>query len=113
MAIEALNEAGYRSLPVSNGDEALAALETGAEVDVLFTDIVMPGSRNGVELALEVRRRCPKIPVLFATGYSDRQVLARWPGRIDLLSKPYSVDDLIMNIAACVSRGEAVEIASR
>jgi two-component sensor histidine kinase len=76
VVVAALTESGYRVIAASSGDAALALMTSangvGPDVDVVFTDIVMPGSLNGVAMALELRRMRPLLPVVFATGYSDR-----------------------------------------
>ena len=82
------------------GDAALALMEGGASVDVVFTDIVMPGKLNGVDLALALRRLHPRLPVVFASGYSDRRVLERWPGTAEILAKPFRIDDVARAISA-------------
>jgi two-component system, cell cycle sensor histidine kinase and response regulator CckA len=68
----ALTERGYRVLSAPNGDEAMRLLESdGAAVDLLVTDMVMPGALNGRDLALAVRHRFPRAKVLFISGYVD------------------------------------------
>lgn len=100
MVIDGLHVQGYEVIEAADADEALLCLERDAAVDLLFTDIAMPGRMTGVDLALEVRARWPQIPVLFTTGYSDRSVLARWPARIDLLAKPYAQQALAWRVRA-------------
>ncbi len=104
VVVAALTESGYRVIAASSGDAALALMTSangiGPDVDVVFTDIVMPGSLNGVAMALELRRMRPSLPVVFATGYSDRKVLDRWPGLAEVLAKPYSIDDVARAIQA-------------
>ncbi len=100
VVVAALTEFGYRVIAACSGDEAVLLMGEGAAVDVVFTDIVMPGSRNGVEMALELRREYPELPVVFASGYSDRRVLEGWPGTVEVLAKPYSIDDVARAIEA-------------
>jgi CheY-like chemotaxis protein len=68
----ALRELGYRVLEVRSGDAALDMLDRHDDVDLLFTDIVMPGGLNGRQLADEALRRKPGLRVLFTTGYTRR-----------------------------------------
>ena len=92
-ADEMLTDLGYRTRRVGSAREALDALApAGAGFDVVFSDVIMPGT-NGVDLAKEVRRRWPGLPVVLTSGYSN--VLAQ-EGRhgFELLSKPYSIDEL-------------------
>ena len=92
-ADEMLRDLGYRTHLVGNAAEALAALNIGhADFDVVFSDVIMPGM-NGVELAREIRRRRPELPVVLTSGYSN--VLAQEGAQgFELLRKPYSVAEL-------------------
>jgi len=103
----ALQESGYAVEQAADAEVALQILERGAPIDLLFTDIAMPGRLNGVELALEARRMRPGLPVLFATGYSDRAVLSRWPGSIQMLAKPYAPETLAAKLRACLDARRA------
>jgi CheY-like chemotaxis protein len=77
---------GYRTISASNAREALAILDSGAKVDLLFTDIVMPGAMDGWQLAEQAALRRPKLKVLFTSGYSAANA---HPVRSNLLTKPY------------------------
>jgi CheY-like chemotaxis protein len=91
---------GYRAIPAANADEALVLIDQGTPCDLLFTDVIMPGSRNGRELAGEVLRRRPGIKVLYTSGYSQSAIIHN--GRLDqgvlLLTKPYRRADLAQMI---------------
>ena len=93
--IEVLRELGYRILEASDGPSALLVLER-QEVELLFTDVVMPGGMNGRELADEAVRRHPGLKVLFTTGYTRNAIVHH--GRLDsdvhLIAKPYSLTEL-------------------
>ena len=92
-AEQALRELGYRTVWVTDAPTALAEIaRTPARFEVVFSDVVMPGM-NGVELAGEIRRRRPDIPVVLTSGYSDVLASEGTHG-FDLLRKPYSVADL-------------------
>ncbi|MGI3899347.1 MAG: ATP-binding protein [Janthinobacterium lividum] len=88
-----LDDLGYHTLWVPNADEALAQLATeAARFDVVFSDVVMPGM-SGIDLAHEVRRRYPHLPVVLTSGYSH--VLAQeGPHGFDLVHKPYSAEQV-------------------
>ena len=91
-ATQILDDLGYQGEWVANADQALARLSSSAEFDVVFSDVVMPGL-NGVDLAREIRRRHPDLPVVLTSGYSH--VLAEeGPHGFDLLHKPYSAAQL-------------------
>lgn len=90
---DALEEAGYDVLEAGSADEALEVLEAYNEVLVLFTDIRMPGSLNGLELARIVHERWPKMKLLLTSGDT-------WPSENEIpddgrfLPKPYRVETL-------------------
>ena len=90
VAITNLTRLGYRILVAANADEALALIDGGAQPDLLFTDVVMPGSLDGLGLAQEAVKRRPGLKVLLTSGFTERGAGGGsrpipWP----LLSKPY------------------------
>ena len=96
---------GYRATPAANADEALGLVDQGITFDLLFTDVIMPGSKNGRELADEVLRRRPDVKVLYTSGYSESAIIHN--GRLDLgvllLTKPYRRSDLAQMIRGALS----------
>ena len=106
---DALRELGYRVLEADGAVAALGLLDAhGAEVDLLFTDVVMPGV-NGRRLADEARRRRPGLKVLFTTGYS-RNAVIRDGGVFDagtqIIGKPFTVEELAGKLRAALGRRE-------
>jgi len=95
VAVQAVTALGYRVLEADGGAAALAVLD-GGPVDLLFTDIVMPGGMNGRELAREGQRRRPELRVLFASGYANGSTVPEdaEPGSAETLAKPYRDADL-------------------
>jgi signal transduction histidine kinase len=94
-AVELLGELGYRVVEATSGKEALALLATHSDIDLLFTDIVMP-EMNGRELADRARQSYPRLKVLFTTGYTRNAVVHNGivdPG-VRLLSKPFTLEQL-------------------
>ena len=92
-AEQALRELGYSTVWVTDATKALAEIErVPFRFEVVFSDVMMPGM-NGVELAGEIRRRRPDLPVVLTSGYSD-VLAAEGTHGFDLLRKPYSVADL-------------------
>ena len=89
--VDALAAAGFAVRVAVNGEAALAELERDGAVDIVFSDIVMPGSISGIDLAAIVRERWPALPVVLATGYTERRVSI--PG-VKILAKPYDVEQL-------------------
>jgi len=88
----ALEAGGLFVIMAETADAALACLEAGTKVDFIFSDIVMPGTLNGIDLARTVVSRFPHIKVILATGYSENRV--SMPG-VQVLSKPYDVADML------------------
>ncbi len=108
---ESLRDLGYNVITAPDGTEALAVLESGASMDLLFTDVTMPGPLNGVTLALAARMRQPRLKILFTSGYSERDVLAQWPEPLDVLQKPFNRGELAHRIAHSLHPAEpAAEI---
>ncbi|MCJ2064732.1 PAS domain S-box protein [Methylobacterium sp. J-088] len=105
-AEQALGELGYSTVWAKDGAQALAEIErVPFRFEVVFSDVVMPGM-NGVELAGEIRRRLPDMPVVLASGYSD--VLAEEGTHgFELLRKPYSVADLSRVLRRAVQEAKA------
>lgn len=92
-AVELLNDLGFDTRRVANANEALAVLERSRnEIDILFSDVVMPGI-DGVELARQVRERWPDLKVVLTSGYSHVLADDAHHG-FALLHKPYSVEEL-------------------
>jgi CheY-like chemotaxis protein len=95
-AIEALGELGYRVLHAADAKIALDTLDREPEIDLLFTDVVMPGGMNGRQLADEAAKRRPELKVLFTTGYTRNAIIHH--GRLDpgvnLIGKPYTFEEL-------------------
>jgi PAS domain S-box-containing protein len=95
-----LSALGYRVLTASSADEAVLMLDRNGRIDVLFTDVVMPGAVSCTELAERARRQHPGIRVLFTSGYTENALIhnGRLGEGINLLSKPYSRDELAVAI---------------
>jgi PAS domain S-box-containing protein len=94
-----LASAGYAVVSAPSGEEALSMLEEAGTVDLVFTDVMMPGGMNGLQLADQVRARRPGTPILVTTGYMDELPAARGQ-RLDILSKPYRQEDLLARVRA-------------
>ena len=75
-----LKELGYTTRCAANADQALALLDAGEQVNAVFTDVVMPGEMNGLQLANIVRVRYPDIAIVLASGYSEAE--AEWSGEV-------------------------------
>ncbi|QLC24014.1 response regulator [Parasphingopyxis algicola] len=95
---------GYRVLRASNGREALDLLSGDACVDLVLTDVVMPGELNGVALATRVRRTFD-IPTVLTTGSPTHHFMNGAGGRFALLLKPFTIGELNTRIASALSAG--------
>jgi signal transduction histidine kinase len=87
---------GYHTLAAGNAAEALALIDAGERIDLLFTDVMLPGGMNGRQLATEAAKRRPGLKVLYTSGYTENALIHH--GRLDagvlLLAKPYLSSDL-------------------
>jgi len=106
---DGLRDRGYRVVEAADGNAALAALNRDSNIRFLFTDIMMPGGMNGVTLARTARSLHANLKIMFASGYSDRRVVAEWPEHLDFLQKPYGLETLANRIASRLRQKEAAE----
>jgi CheY-like chemotaxis protein len=94
--ITQIQSLGYTTLSAGNAQEALSVLRSSDPIDLLFTDVIMPGSMNGRELSIEALKLRPTLNVLFTSGFAEDAM--DQDGRLDrdilLLAKPYSRADL-------------------
>ncbi|MDP8914807.1 MAG: PAS domain-containing protein, partial [Pseudomonadota bacterium] len=99
LVVDVLQELGYRAVEAANGDAGLKLLQTDMRVDLLVTDIGLPGL-NGRELADAARRRRPNLKVLFMTGYAENATVANGflaPG-MQMMTKPFAIEALATRI---------------
>ncbi len=89
-----LNDRGFAVHEAASGDEALAYIDQGGAVDVMFTDINLPGSLNGAELATQVRARRPELPIVYASGRYNAGDIAPLVSRSVFVPKPYNPADV-------------------
>src|SRR5580693_9346976 len=93
-AAEMIQEGGFEVVEASNADEAVAILEARLDIAVVFTDIQMPGSMNGLKLAIAVRERWPPIHIVATSGLVDVRT-GDLPEGGRFLPKPYSPAQII------------------
>jgi CheY-like chemotaxis protein len=98
--VEMLTDLGYRVLKAADAASALAVVESGVPIDVLFTDVVMPGLLRSPELARMARERLPNLAVLFTSGYTENSIVhgGRLDPGVELLGKPYTRESLARRI---------------
>jgi signal transduction histidine kinase/ActR/RegA family two-component response regulator len=100
LTVEMIHELGYDATRVASAEAALGALADRRTVDIVFSDVMMPGRMNGVELAQEIRRRRPNLPVLLTSGYAEAARRKAGSQRIKIIPKPYRIDELRDALAA-------------
>jgi CheY-like chemotaxis protein len=88
LAMEIVAEAGFNGIEAANADEALAILESRSDIAVVFADIDMPGSLNGMQLANQIRDRWPPTEIILTSGQL-RPHNDRMPARAVYIPKPY------------------------
>ena len=103
---EVLRELGYKVLEAADGPTTLALLRANGPVDLLFTDVVLPGGMTGAELAREAARLQPGLNTLFTTGYARNAIVhhGRLDPGVDLLTKPFSYSDLAARVRDILDR---------
>ena len=100
IAIEIVSSLGYKVEAAPDGPSALAILDEGVPIDVLLTDVVLPGGMNGVALATAALQRRPSLHVLYTSGYTENAILHNGviDGSVKLLDKPYRRKDIAQRL---------------
>lgn len=98
--VATLTDLGYQVLKAKNADSALTVIDSGIHIDLLFTDVVMPGKLRSPELAKKAVLRLPGIGVLFTSGYTENSIVhgGRLDEGVELLTKPYTREALARRI---------------
>jgi signal transduction histidine kinase/DNA-binding response OmpR family regulator len=99
-AVTLLTELGYRVFKARDAASGLSVIESGVPIDLLFTDVVMPGALRSPELARKARERLPQIAVLFTSGYTENAIVhgGRLDAGVELLGKPYTREQLARKV---------------
>jgi signal transduction histidine kinase len=105
-SVEVLRELGYQVLEATDGPSALALLKANDSVNLLFTDVVLPGGLSGADLAKQAAELKPDIRTLFTTGYARNAIVhhGRLDAGVDLLTKPFSYADLAARVRDILDR---------
>lgn len=98
--VEMLSQLGYRLLTAPDASSALSVIQSGIPVDLLFTDVVMPGPMRSPELARLAKQRLPQLAVLFTSGYTENSIVhgGRLDPGVELLGKPYTRETLARRV---------------
>ncbi|MBV1789613.1 PAS domain S-box protein [Marinobacterium sp. D7] len=100
LAVRIMRSLGYQVLEAEDGPSALALLRSDSEIQLLFTDVVLPGGMHGPDIARQARELRPDLPVLYTSGYTGNAIdqLEQSNQPVRLISKPYAIDDLAEQI---------------
>ena len=95
-----LADLGYSVLKAKDATAALMVIESGVKIDLLFTDVVMPGPLKSAEMARQARERMPDLAVLFTSGYTENSIVhgGKLDAGVELLSKPYTRESMARKI---------------
>ena len=107
VGVRQISELGYRTLEAGSAKEALAVLDRNSNIDLLFTDVIMPGGMTGYELARAARKSFPKLKILLTSGYTAQGMAAGFQQGedLELLAKPYRKSDLARKLRQVLSAG--------
>ncbi|MET4175472.1 PAS domain S-box-containing protein [Bradyrhizobium sp. LA6.1] len=100
VAVSMLSDLGYRVVKARDAVAALAIVDSGIPIDLIFTDVMMPGTLRSPELARKAKERLPNVAVLFTSGYTQNAIVhgGRLDPGVELLAKPYTREALARKI---------------
>ena len=101
-AVQMIEEAGFQVLEADNADQAIALLERRSDINVVFTDIQMPGSMDGFKLAQAIRDRWPPVKIIATSGYF-LEMTSNLPEGGRFISKPYDIQHITALIREMMS----------
>ena len=101
----ALEDLGYNVMTAINASDALDILKSDFEIQLLFSDVIMPGGMNGAQLAVEARRIRPTLKILLTSGYTAEALAEEHglPPNLEVLPKPYRHEDLAHKLRLVLS----------
>ena len=94
LVADVLSASGFLVHEVTTADEAMEYIDSGAAIDVLFTDVNLPGGMNGAELAVRAREIRPEMPIVYASGRYKLSEIAPLVSRSLFMAKPYDPNDV-------------------
>ena len=108
LVTDVLHAQGYTAIEAKDGPEALRVLQMDARIDLLITDVGLPGGMNGRQLSDAARISRPDLKVLFITGYAENAIIgnAQLAPRMQLLTKPFVMDELASRIRSMIANGD-------
>jgi len=105
LVADVLSASGFLVHEVTTADEALRYIDSDADIDVLFTDINLPGSMNGAELAERARALRPEMPIVYASGRYKLSEVSPLVSRSLFMAKPYDPNDVCALLTRLTSAG--------
>lgn len=104
LTVSLLAGLGYDTVEAADGKQAIEALQQTPGIDLLFTDIGLPGGMSGVDVAREATRRCPGIKILFTSGYAEEALVLHGmvDAQVDLVSKPFRKGELAQKLRSAL-----------
>ncbi len=112
-SVALLTDLGYRVLKAHDAQSAFAIVSSGVQIDLLFTDVVMPGPMRSTDLARKAKAQFPGMAVLFTSGYTENSIVhgGRLDAGVDLLSKPYTREALARKVRHVLNNAQQHMIA--
>ncbi|MGE7369476.1 PAS domain-containing protein [Neorhizobium sp. NPDC001467] len=112
--VETLADLGYRVLTARDAQAGLTVVESGIPIDVIFTDVVMPGPLKSREMARRAKERLPNLVVLFTSGYTENSIVhgGKLDAGVELLSKPYTREALARRLRHLITNQKQQQLAS-
>lgn len=108
LAVEMLSHSGFKVLEANDATSGLAMFRTHPEIDLVFTDVIMPGGISGIEMAKQILAEQPDALILLATGYQEKgnalKERAAQSSNIVAVSKPYDVNEIPKLVATMLTR---------
>ncbi|GAK69685.1 PAS domain-containing protein [Agrobacterium rubi] len=113
--VETLSDLGYRVLTARDAQAGLTVAESGIPIDVIFTDVVMPGPLKSSEMARRAKERLPHLAILFTSGYTENSIVhgGKLDAGVELLSKPYTREALARRLRHVIANQKQRAEASR
>jgi len=107
LVCETLEESGYRTIEAPDAASATRVLDSDARIDLLITDVGLPGLANGRQVADAARRTRPQLKVLFVTGFAEPAAIGQGalPAGMRVLAKPFTMEAIVARVRAILSAG--------
>jgi CheY-like chemotaxis protein len=112
--VELLSALGYQVFEAENAQAAVEVIDSGAKIDLVFSDVMMPGQMTSLELSKVVRAKLPSAQILFTSGYAEGVLThdGRLDAGVNLLQKPYNADVLSARIRHLLRRRKPASVSA-